>query len=631
MCPDIFIILHSNHFPIPPIQRGLNTDNQSKSRLPTTFSHRQSLPPNSSSSPLIRPSHYPNDPGALSLRDVDGPLQHRRIRNPSQSQSQSPTQHFQTLTRDRASGVAPLGDGRVRGLESSLGTDGSYLPNLGLTSSHVGSSPLPPDHSVIALDQNGKPGTPRADGTESTASTNAPSTVWDVLDDLKSRMRNLELGKLSATSGQAMSNVSGDRPWTANTTVTTLSSSPQRGRGNSISPSSSAVPGNPGIANVHPLLHAALSRTKDLINPDIYKALEAAASDALSIAAVMGSASQYSGISVAHSVIGSGGLGSLASDRQLRRKADSMCRSLTELCLALSENRTEPSSSMDSHIQPYHSPRPASRDRPMGNRLEARSDSMMQIRHRGSSQEPESLGGISGLGRPSPRTASRLEARRSSMYGLNGPGNASNDNSPRGQETATPTQPSAPPNPSRLGRTSTVLLRNRRGDLDDHDDHDGNFRAPSRATTDIGYRSQREYTSQQPLPDRSSPSSQSGLPVRRHHISASVSSSSTPPFPSNLSYSSNSNNSSQSLARSRLLDHRPNTLHFTTSAHESNNNNNDNNNNGNIQGKGERVQEPSEKPHTTSFPRAIPRQFPQPQVAGSGGRVVSTREGRYGR
>jgi hypothetical protein len=428
--------------------------------------------------------------------------------------------------------------------------------NLGLTSSHVDSSL--PDRSPSALGQNGHPGTPRADGTESTASTNALSTVWDEVDDVKSRIRNLEL-KLSASSGQAMSNASGDRPWTANTTVTTLSSSPQRGRGNSISPSGSAVPALSGLANVHPLLHAALSKSKDLIHPDVYKALEAAAFDALSIAAAMGSANQHSGISFAHSVIGTGGLGSLASDRQLRRKADSMCRSLTELCIAMSENRFEPTP-MNNQIQQYNS-RPASRDRPIGNQLEGRPDSVLNQRLRGASQEPEGPGGINGLEGPSSRTMSRLEARRTSMYGLNGSGSTSNGNSPRGQESTTPTQLQL--NSIRLSRTSTNLLRNRQSDFDDYDDRDGGFRAPSRATTDIGYarNPRREYTSSQPLPDRGSPSS---LPVRpRHHLSASMSSSSTPPISSNLSYSSissssnnnnnNNNNNNQTTPRSRHL------------------------------------------------------------------------------
>lgn len=66
------------------------------------------------------------------------------------------------------------------------------------------------------------------DGTESTMSTTAPSTVWDELDDLKSRIRKLELtGKLPSSSAAAMSSMAGERPRTATTTVTTVSSSPK--------------------------------------------------------------------------------------------------------------------------------------------------------------------------------------------------------------------------------------------------------------------------------------------------------------------------------------------------------------------------------------------------------------------
>lgn len=88
----------------------------------------------------------------------------------------------------------------------------------------------------------------RVEGTESTMSTTAPSTVWDELDELKSRIRKLELtGKLPSSSAAAMSTE--ERPQTATTTVTTMSSSPKHGKASN-SALDSAVDGV--SATVHP-------------------------------------------------------------------------------------------------------------------------------------------------------------------------------------------------------------------------------------------------------------------------------------------------------------------------------------------------------------------------------------------
>ncbi len=171
--------------------------------------------------------------------------------------------------------------------------------------------------------------TPRAaEGTESTVSTTAPSTVWDELDELKSRIHRLELtGKLPPTSGAAMSRASADRPPTATTTITTVSSSPKRGRGNSISPVEPTAVLEKQPAEAQPLLYAALAKAKSLLMTESYTALESTASDALAISAMMGSSGQPGPISSSQSTVG--GPNSGVSDRQVRRKAESMCLSLT--------------------------------------------------------------------------------------------------------------------------------------------------------------------------------------------------------------------------------------------------------------------------------------------------------------
>ncbi|KAG9247622.1 hypothetical protein BJ878DRAFT_414483 [Calycina marina] len=326
------------------------------------------------------------------------------------------------------------------------------------------------------------------EGTESSVSATA-STVWDELEDLKSRINRLELtGKLPTTSGAAISRASHERPPTATTTATTMSFSPKRGRGNSVSPiDTTAV--DPQTSDAHPLLRAALAKSKTLLAPEIYSSLEAAASDALSFAAMVGSSSQPGPISSSQSTIGGGS--SSISERQLRRKADSMCRSLTELCLALTEGKT------DQTLQNVDKPR--SRDTEAMQSIEAQRQPIMTDVSRVKS---------------SPRALSRLEARRSSLLAT------SNLPSPRyaPSDAGTPTQSSM------TGRRTSLLLRSRRAGTEEPEEEDeSRFRAPSRATTEIGRikGSPREYALQPPLPDRG-PSVQSSLPVRRHYASSGL-------------------------------------------------------------------------------------------------------------
>jgi hypothetical protein len=354
-------------------------------------------------------------------------------------------------------------------------------------------------------DVHDTPETPRvAEGTESTVSTTAPSTVWDELEDLKSRIHRLELtGKLPATSGAAISRASNERPPTATTTVTTMSSSPKRGRGNSISPIDSV---EPPPADAHPLLHSALAKSKSLLSPEVYKALETTASDALAIAAMMGTSGQPGPISSSQSTVG-GGSGPV-SDRQVRRKADSMCRSLTELCLALSEGRSDQAQAPNNQV----AVRPSSRD-----------DQTITNVDLNKTQRPPVSTDLTRV-KSSPRALSRLEARRSSLLAT------SSLPSPRyaPSEAGTPTQSSM------AGRRTSLLLRSRRaGTEEPEEEDDTRFRAPSRANTEIGRprNSPREYISQQPLPDNRPSGIQSSLPVRRHYVSTSLTNTGAPPVP----------------------------------------------------------------------------------------------------
>jgi len=343
-----------------------------------------------------------------------------------------------------------------------------------------------------------------AEGTESTVSTTAPSTVWDELDDLKSRLRKLELtGLLPKSSNAAMSTVNDDRPPTATTTVTTVSSSPKRRQIGSISPEASTMK-SLGLTSLHPLLHSALATAKPIVKPNLYRALEATASDALILAAMTGSTDPQGASPGQASVAGPAS----GVDRQLRRKADSMCRSLTELCIALAEGlpETEASNRQSEDIDT------ASKE--------------VALPHpkllRGASDESEP--------RTSSRVMSRLEARRTSLLG------SSPLNGRRGspQEAATPTQASTPIS-SRLERNSSILLRDR--PTGEEVDTASGRRPPSRALTEVGQmrpspqtRIFREYTSQHPLPGspQQSPSTQSSLPARKSYFTSTTSSPLTP-------------------------------------------------------------------------------------------------------
>ena len=199
-------------------------------------------------------------------------------------------------------------------------------------SRHYGTSPLA---KALAMDHHNKTGAEISRGTEgaeSVVSTTAPSTVWDELDELKSRIMRLEVtGKMPSTSAAAISRMSDERPATATTTVTTMSLSPKR---QGLGPAVDATSTTSSQKEAHPILQAALVKTKPYLSVGVYQALESAAHDAMALSSMMGSVGQRGPMS---SMASATGTGTPVSDRQFRRKADSVCRSLTELCVALGE------------------------------------------------------------------------------------------------------------------------------------------------------------------------------------------------------------------------------------------------------------------------------------------------------
>ncbi|KAK2767433.1 hypothetical protein FQN54_003589 [Arachnomyces sp. PD_36] len=350
----------------------------------------------------------------------------------------------------------------------------------------------------------------RVDGTESTLSTTAPSTVWDELDDLKSRIRKLELtGKLPTSSAAAMSHVAAERPRTATTTVTTISSSPKHGRKAASPPPETSENGS-ASNQIRPLLQSALEKAKPILNKEVYKALEATATDALALSNMLGpSGPQPSGMSV---VSGSGN-----SERQARRKADSMCRSLTELCLALSDEK----------LISLPNQRPGSRDvsstRQQGDGTETESNTPTY--RRSASHEPEEMRWSQNN-----RASGQLESRRNSRLSINTGGSRLSQDTNRTIPTPTHATP-----PNRLSRTSTAL-RSRRNQGDDDTDERQSFlsRPLSRARTDLGNsntpqnrfsprdRNSLQHNQTPEEPSRNPSLAQSAIPLRRNYVSPST-------------------------------------------------------------------------------------------------------------
>ncbi|KAK5703561.1 hypothetical protein LTR17_022015 [Elasticomyces elasticus] len=325
-------------------------------------------------------------------------------------------------------------------------------------------------------------------------------TVWDELDDLKTRIKKLEVtGKPSPTPGAPVSGDSSDRPRTATTAPTTIESSPKHER----KPEAEvkAAPTEPGIggpnaANIHPLLHAALKKAKSLLNGPLYRSLEATAVDALQLAAMTGSAGPQGTTFSAASIIN----GVTVSDRHVRRKADTMCRNLTDLTLALCEGKHEAPSVTASPVilEPLKK--------------------TPSIRYSRSS-----LGRDISPSAAGERPMSRLDARRTSILGLPPTGATSRRSSAEDVSTSEQEYTPSHTQPT-LRRASSRLLSSRMRRYDDASgDEDPTIRPPSRAMTEVSSNLRNRVNAQRERDSpgqQESPSLRSGLATRRANAGA---------------------------------------------------------------------------------------------------------------
>lgn len=399
------------------------------------------------------------------------------------------------------------------------------------------SSPLV--KSFDLQNQNSHESANAIEGTASTTSTTAPSTVWDELDDLKSRIHRLELtGKLPSTSGAAVSRLTDERPPTATTTVTTMSLSPKKTAANQQGDAASATSSQPRENN--PILHSALAKSKSFLSTEVFRALEAAANDAIMLSSMMGAPGQPGPIS---SGVSTAGPGAMVTDRQLRRRAESVCRSLTELCIALSEDSAKASAT-----QPPQSYPVAQNEAPVTPNVNKTLGGPPISRR--SSVAAEHGPPVSMI---SPRTMSKFEERRNSIL------NGNTLPSPRfvGSTPSTPNESGLSRRSSLMvartrragteepddGRRSSLLLRTRRAGTEEPEEgrktsllvrgrrgtageegEELRFRAPSRSNTDSN--TIRKAMSEHPLdaqPSAADTSRQiSSPPTRRRFISSNL-------------------------------------------------------------------------------------------------------------
>lgn len=380
------------------------------------------------------------------------------------------------------------------------------------------------------------------EGTESSASTAAPSMIWDELDDLKSRIHRLELtGKPPATSAAAMSRISDERPATAVTNATSMSASPKRGAVTNAPPAETSSTTS-SQREPQPIILSALSKTKDIVSSDVYSAIESAATDALALMSMMGAPGQPGPISSGASTIG--GSGSV-TDRQLRRKAESICRSLTELCLALTEEapdrRTQvivttpreeetvvsPTTSRMNNISSQRRPS-ALTDQTLSrlNPTPRAPTSLEQRRATLLASTPLASPRFAGL----PGTPTDGMGRKSSLLVARRRAGTEEPEEPTGRKSSLllRTRRAGTEEPEE-GRKTSLLLRGRRGTNDDEED-ESRFRAPSRAVTEVNSPRplRRDYASQATSQQDTSGTASSALP-RRRLVPSSLSSRLTTP------------------------------------------------------------------------------------------------------
>ncbi|KAJ9637147.1 hypothetical protein H2199_007433 [Coniosporium tulheliwenetii] len=327
-----------------------------------------------------------------------------------------------------------------------------------------------PNNSLLTQMDN-----PVPDGASSAGSSAAPTTVWDEVEDLKSRIARLELARnVPTTSGAMVFNGSADRPPSQTKRQRfvyrypywrTLGSGASSYLAHRVSQMQS-----PTESNIIPVAGGRSIRCAGIGCFDWFRGPQGTAFTAASI---------INGVA--------------AADRQVRRKADNVCRSLTELCIALCDARSTSTDSTATAPTTALAPNLAANLAIRRASLQQNGPASALSRSTRASTEPPERSTPS-------RALNRIEARRSSLLGLNGTSSAStSDSASREPETihdsiedtgsVTPKTASRSAHPAtHAARAGTSLLHTRRvraGSGAGAEDDAERTRPLSRAMTEI--------------------------------------------------------------------------------------------------------------------------------------------------
>ncbi|TQV94819.1 cell wall anchor protein [Cordyceps javanica] len=449
--------------------------------------------------PIGREKAASAHPGEAISQFTPSPRTHR----PPPVSSRSPVYHENSdnyrHTRRRSSVTESTPPISGRGQSYKTGPAYNYSKTYN-SSPLVRSFDLPPPQALEP--QNG------VEGTESTASTTAPSTVWDELDELKSRINRLEItGKMPSTSDAAVVKMSDERPVTAGTTATTASTSPKR----LVQVHTDETTSVSTQRDVYSNLQNALANCKLNLSVDVYRALDCVAQDALGLSMVVG----HGPISSGASTVGSG---NTITDRQLRRKAETVCRSLAELCIALNDDAAYRVGTSQQQAQAFTPGTPSTPTLPKSQ------SSGLPVVRRSSLVESNNP-----LSHANPRVLSRFEERRNSLLHGAGPPvslhatpnttlpsenglsrhsslfvsrtrQVRQDDPEDGRESVLSRTRRAMTEEPEDGRRSTYLVRSRRGTAEDMDQPLS--RSPTRRTVTMAYQPANEHAVEVEAPDR---------------------------------------------------------------------------------------------------------------------------------
>lgn len=307
-------------------------------------------------------------------------------------------------------------------------------------------------------------------------------------------MKHLELGGSAVKSRQNGNIVDiNERPRTG--TTQTTASTRRSSHTEFVSPTTTKITA-PDAADLHPLLQPALAKAKNVVARGVYSALENTASDALQMAVLA-----RADFSDMQSAAGSTVDGTGFSQRRMQKKADNLCRDLTELCIALCEANNGSGSPLDSKAA-Y---RPGSRDLNGDAMSVADTNSPLTSfeERRRLADRVERLSSRYGSG--ASRIADRRDFSQSTVLAnrINGRHASIAESSPQ-----------SPWAGAGLNRAATTSSHSRPATRDSSaneqsPDRDATLRGPIRSNTDAqrsrpthSSRGSREYTSQHPLPSQ---------------------------------------------------------------------------------------------------------------------------------